>query len=198
MENLAQDMVCSIPGTDELLHKTHEILQGKELVVKHIERGFQAHVDGLPYFFTVSCFEDIGWNVFLTTVSGTIEDDEETDAYYHAIEDAVDIINSTYFSEDDENESLSYKFFQLKALAETTFNQRCALDVTEDTARYVLRVGFDDSEERPVEMGYSKVFRRWYYEIMNKESTQQLLKNSSIRNYLESVDYMIGNFNRSV
>lgn len=198
MANLAQDMVCSIPGTEELLHKTNEVLHEKNFVIKHIERGFEAHAEGLPYFFTVSCFEDIGWNVFLNSVSGTIEDDEETDAYYHELEDAVDIINATYFSEDDENESISFKFFKLKALTETNLGQTGVMDVTEDKARYVLRVGFYGGNDRPIEMGYSKVFRRWYYEILNKESNQHLLENPAVRGYLESVDYMIGNFNKNV
>ena len=198
MANLAQDMVCSIPGAGELLHKTNEILHDTTFVIKHIERGFQAHVEGLPYFFTVSCFEDIGWNVFLTTVNGTIEDDEETDGYYHALEDAVDIINATYFSEDEENESISYNFFKLKAVTEATIGQSGTMDVIEDQARYVLRVGLDKGNEKPIEMGYSKLFRRWYYEIKNKENIQQLLNNHSVRGYLEEVDYMIENFNQSM
>lgn len=198
MTGLAQDMVCSIPGAGELLHKTNEILNNTTFVIQHIDRGFQAHVEGLPFFFTVSCFEDIGWNVFLTTVKDSIEDDEETDTYYHALEDAVDVVNATYFSEDEDNESIPYNFFKLRAITETIIGEFGAMEIIEDQARYVLKVGLDKSQEKLIEMGYSKLFRRWYYEIKNKEKVEKFFKNQDVRNYLEEVDFMIGNFNHSM
>ena len=196
MNVLTQHMVYSMPGTEELVHKTGEILHDTSFVIQPLDNGFQAHVEGLPFFFTVSCFEDIGWNVFLTSVNGSIDDDEQTDSYYHAIEEAVGMVNETYFSEDEENDMVSYNLFKLQAMTESTVGDVGTFEVVEDTARHILKVGLGKDE--PIEIGYSKLFRRWYYEIKNKESVQQLFTQPRVRHYLEEVDYLIENFNHSM
>lgn len=198
MTNNTQDIVCSIQGTEELLHKSEEVFHQKEKNIVFIENGFQIHVDGLPYYFQVSCFEEIGWNVFLTSLSGSIEDDEETDTYYHQLEDAIDTINAHYFVEDTEDENISYNFFKLKSITTDKISNLNEVTEIKDTGKYILKVIFKKLQDFPLEIGYSKVFKRWYYEFRNPEMKDTLLKNESFRQYAEELDYMIGNFNHGM
>ncbi|PLS19115.1 hypothetical protein CVD28_01525 [Bacillus sp. M6-12] len=200
MFNHTQDIVCSIQGAEELLHKSEEVFHNKEKSVTFIQNGFEVHVEGLPYFFTVSCFEEIGWNVFLTSISGSIDDDEETDLYYEQLEDAVDIVNAHYYQDDNNDDATSYNFFKLKTVTTDKLSVLPEVDEIQDTGKYVLKVSFKEFHEMRLELGYSKIFKRWYYEFFNhaSDSKESLLKQDSMRQYLEEVDYLIGNFNHSM
>jgi hypothetical protein len=193
-----QDMVCSIQGAEELLHKSEELFQGTEREVVYIENGFQIHVKDLPFYFQVSCFTEIGWNVFLTSINGELEDDEATDRFYHELEDAVDTVNVAYFQDDEEEDTISYNFFKLKAITQEKLSHLEEVKEVKDTGKYVLKIVFNQLKEVPFELGYSKIFKRWYYELTNTDLKENLFKNNLLRNYLEEVDYMIGNFNRSM
>lgn len=199
MVSTTQHIVASITGAEELLHRTEEVFQGRSKNIVFIENGFQIYSEGLPYYFQVSYYEEIGWNVFLSSISGTIEDHVETDNLYRQLEDAIDTVNLAFYTEEElEHEKIAYNFFKLKALTQEKISEFKEVAEIKDTGRYVLKIAFHDMKGFPLELGYSPIFNRWYYDQHNQEITQVSSEHPSFREYMEELDYVIGNLNRSM
>jgi hypothetical protein len=198
MRQATKDTVLKIPGAHELLHKTDEIFLDRAKKIVFIENGFQIYSEGLPYYFQVCYYEEIGWNVFLTPLGDSLDDHEETDILYHQLEDTVDIVNMEYFDVGDiEKAHISYHFFKLKSFAEEKAKNIKQIDKIKDTGKYVLKVFFNHPRNVTLELGYSPIFKRWYYEFIQPDKKDNIINHHSTRNYLEEIDYMISHLNHS-
>lgn len=87
-----------IIGKNEILDYSNKLLNKyKNILINHIPSGFELFVPQLPYSFEVLFYENVGWNVFLTSNTDEYKDDFETDNLYRKLDNEIDIVNRKYY-----------------------------------------------------------------------------------------------------
>ncbi|WCK57257.1 hypothetical protein PP175_29135 (plasmid) [Aneurinibacillus sp. Ricciae_BoGa-3] len=184
-------------GCDELHNQVEKIFKHREKEITWMENGLRILVPGLPYSFQISCYEEIGWNVFLTSHTDSFEDDEETDRFYSQLEDAIEEVNTQYFDfGDHEREIIAQRFFDLKFLTEDKLQKVEGIDAIKDTGRYVLKVAFKEpqqNEKSVLELGYSNVFERWYMDVPETP----VFQHDGLKQELTQLDSLITSYNQA-
>lgn len=190
-----------LKGKKELFEHIQYLLNRYSISIYQIsetENGWNIDIPKLSHTFHIQCFPPIGWNVFLVPKTLSFIEDEYTMRVYDQLERIIDIINFEYFDfSPEEKEKLDSKWNWLKNEIQRIQEQySTVIKKVGYKEPGIIRIYLHPLPSSYIDLGYSRIFQRWFIEIIDEEERKNLFISTQMQHHLDRIYQQMEQWNR--
>lgn len=211
VQNVTMKMRCFLPmapkenldlkGKRKLFARIQSLLNRYSIPIyqiSEIENGWNIDIPKLSHTFHIQCFPPIGWNVFLVPKTPSFFEDVYTMKVYDQLEKIIDVINFEYFDFTlEEKEKLDSKWNWLKNEIQR-IQKQCSIIIKKVVYKEpgIIRIYLRSFPNSYIDLGYSRIFQRWFIETIGEEERKNLFISTQIQHHLDRIYQQMEQWNR--